>query len=196
MSTRNLKTLIVAPLLASALAACASNVAIYDAPTEGSVSTITFFNATEHQNATLVTFDDSNSCAGRRYIRFDNDRSIPPGSTRTTTLSADREFALLATLNTVENEDYAIELGVTGSGPEPVLSRGFTAIGCNALLSFPVESEKDYYVVVSGPETAGTCSVAVSEIFSEGMILPVQARKRIIRESWGEPRSYCEPLGD
>ena len=103
---------------------------------------------------------------------------------------------MLATLNTVEKENYAIELGVTGSGPEPVLSRGFTAIGCNALLSFAVEPDKDYYVVVAGPERAGSCSVAVSELFSEGMIVPVEVHKRTSRETWGEPRSFCLPLDD
>ena len=196
MYSSKFRVLFAATLIVPALFACATDVAIYDAPSAGPMSTITFANATEHQNATLIAFDDADACVGRRYMHFDNDRSIPPGDTRTTTLAAEREFALLATLNTVENEAYAIELGVTGSGPEPVLSRGFTAIGCNALVSFPVEPDKDYYVVVSGPETAGTCSVAVSEIFSEGMILPVQARKRTRRETWGEPRSFCEPIDE
>ena len=186
--------MLAASLVVSALSACASNVAIYAAPTAGPVSTITFSNATEHQNATLIAFDDGNACVGRRYVRFGSDRSVPPGDTRMTTLVAGREFAFLATLNTVENENYAIELGVTGSGPEPVLSRGFRAIGCNALLSFSVEPDKDYYVVVSGPETAGSCSVTVSELFSEGMILPVDVQRRTPRESWGEPRSFCEPI--
>lgn len=190
------RVLLAVSLAVSTLSACASNVAIYDAPTTGPMSTITFSNATEHQNATLIAFDDGNACIGRRYMRFDNDRSVPPGSKRTTTLAAEREFAFLATLNTVENEDYAIELGVTGSGPEPVLSRGFTAIGCNALLSFAVEPDKDYYVVVAGPETAGTCAVAVSEIFSEGMILPVRVHRRNSRDAWGEHRSFCEPLDE
>lgn len=196
MQSGSLKKLLAASLVLSALSACASNVAIYTAPTAGPVSTITFSNATEHQNATLIAFDDGNACVGRRYMRFGSDRSVPPGDTRTTTLAAGREFAFLATLNTVENEDYAIELDVTGSGPEPVLSRGFTAIGCNALLSFAVEPDKDYYVVVSGPETAGTCAVTVSEIFAEGMILPVEVHRRTSRETWGEYRSFCEPLGE
>ena len=144
MNLSKLKHPLLAPLAVFTLSACAPNVAIYTAPTSGPVSTITFFNATEHQNATLIAFDDGNACVGRRYMVFDNSRSIPPGDTRTTTLAAEREFALLTSLNTVENEDYAIELGVTGSGPEPVLSRGFTAIGCSALLSIPRRSDPPF----------------------------------------------------
>ena len=194
MSSRNSVSAIAAALVLLAISGCASDVAIYEPPTEEPTSIVTFVNSTEIQRGTFIAFQDATACTGREFIRFDNDNALPPGNSRSTRVAAGREFAFLASLNTVESENYAIELGVTGSGPEPVLSRRFAAIGCNSLVSFSVEQDKDYYIVLSGPESAGSCSVSVSELYSEGMILPVKAKKRSSRETWGQPKSYCEPL--
>ncbi len=177
-----------------ALFGCATDVSIYEPPTEEPTSVITFVNSSEQQRGTFIAFQDATACTGRQYIRFDEDKTIPAGNSRSTRVAAGSDFAFLASLDTVESENYAIELGVTGSGPEPVLSKRFAAIGCNSLVSFPVEPDKDYYIVLSGPESAGSCSVSVSEIYSGGMILPVKAKKRTSRETWGQPKSYCEPL--
>ncbi len=177
------------------LGACATNVAIYEPPTEEPTSVITFVNSSENQRGTFIAFRDATACTGRQYIRFDDNSTLPPGKSRSTRVAAGSDFAFLASLNTVESENYAIELGVTGSGPEPVLSKRFAAIGCSSLVSFPVEQDKDYYIVLAGPESAGACAVSISEIYNGGMILPVKASKRTARETWDQPKSYCEPLG-
>jgi hypothetical protein len=176
------------------LFACASDFAVYEAPTAGSLARITFVNASDKHRATLATFDDGVACTGRQYIHFENEYAIPAGSSRSLSVAAGREFALFATLNTVEEEDYAVELGAAGSGPAPVISRRFSAIGCNAGLSFPVEPENNYQVLISEPESSDACSVEVSEIHAEGADVPVETSERAIRSSWNESRSYCEPL--
>lgn len=194
LGMRKIKMIIVSSLALLTLAACASDFAIYEAPTTGRVSTIKFVNASENHRATLVTFDDGINCTGRRPIQFENEYAIPAGSSRSLSFAAGREFALFATLNRIEDEEYAVELGVTGSGPAPVVSRRFTAIGCDARLSFPIEPANNYQVVISGPESSGSCSVVVSEIHAEGMVAPVETSERIARSSWDKTRSYCEPL--
>ncbi len=196
LNSRNTVSTFAACIVSLALGACATDAVIYEPPTEEPTSTVTFVNGSDNQNGTFVAFQDARACTGRQTIQFDKDKTIPAGNSRSTRVAAGSEFAFFASLNTVESEDYAIELGVTGSGPEPVLSKRFSAIGCHSIVSFTVEQDKDYYIVLSGPESAGSCAVSVSEIYSGGMVLPVKARKRASRETWGQPKSYCEPLID
>ncbi len=192
---RDTRSVCAAAIALASLSGCASDMAIYEPPSTEPTSIVTFVNSSESQRGTFIAFEDATACTGRRYIRFDSENAIPAGNSRSTRVAAGSDFAFLASLNTVENENYAIELGVTGSGPEPVLSRRFAAIGCSSLVSFSVEPDKDYYIVLSGPVAAGACSVAVSEIYAEGMILPVKTQTRVSRETWERPKSYCKPLG-
>ena len=193
---RRFKTLFVPSFALAALCACASDFAVYEAPAAGRLSDITFVNASEDHSVSLVTFDDGVACIGRRQIGFGNEDSIPAGDSRALSVAAGREFALLATMSTIEEEEYSVELGATGSGPAPAISRRFTAIGCRAGVSFPVQSERRYEVVISERELSDPCSVAVSEIHADGVVVPVDATARDIRSSWNEHRSYCEPLAD
>ncbi len=193
---RRFKTTAVPCLALLTLGACASDFAIYEAPTTGPVSTITFINASKEQTATLITFGDGRACTGRQHIRFNNEYVLPTGSSQPLPVAAGREFALYAVLNTVEEEEYTIELGVTGSGPEPVISRQFSSIGCKAGLSFPVQPENDYEVVISERESSGSCSVVVSEVRADGAFASVEATERKIRTSADENNSFCEPLAN
>lgn len=192
---RIIKTIIAPVFALLTFFGCASNFAIYEAPTAGPLSKITFNNAAEIQSVNLVTFDDGSDCTGGRNIRFENDNTIPAGSSRSMTIGADRELAIFATLNTIESEDYAVELGVTGSGPAPVVSRTVLAIGCNAGVSFPVEPGNHYRMVISEPESEESCSIAVSKIDTEGLAIPVEITERSMRSPRGDPGSYCESLG-
>ena len=191
---RRFKTIAFPCLALSALSACASDFVVYEAPTTGPVSTITFVNASKEQTASLMTFADGRACTGRRHIRLNNEYVLPTGSSRSLTVPAGREFALYAVLNTVEEEEYSIELGVTGSGPAPVRSRQLSSIGCKAGLSFPVRLDNDYEVVISERESSGSCSVVVSEVRADGALASVEATERNIRNSADESNSFCEPL--
>ena len=177
-----------------ALGACASDFVIYEAPITGPVSKLTFVNASKEQTANLMTFVDGRTCTGRRHIRFNNDYVLPSGSSHSLTVPGGQEFALYAVLNTVEVEELSIELGVTGSGPVPVISRHFSSIGCKAGLSFPVQLEKDYEVVISERESSGSCSVVVSEVRADGLFASVETTERNIRSSADKSNSFCEPL--
>ncbi len=194
MSNRINKTITIPIIALVTLSACASDFAIYEVPATGQLSTIKFVNSSENHSATLTTFDDGLACIGRRYIHFENDVSIPAGDSRPLTVAAGREFALFATLNRIEDEEYSVELGVTGSGPAPVMSRSFSSIGCTARLSFPVDPRIDYQVVISGPDPSGSCSVAVSKIDAQGLVVPVRASERARRASRDKLGSFCEPL--
>lgn len=194
MSDRVNATISIPIIALLSLFACASDVAIYEAPVAGQLSKITIVNASENHSASLTTFDDGLACTGRRYIHFENDVSIPAGNSQPLTVSAGREFALFATLNRIEYEEYGVELGVTGSGPAPVISRSFSSIGCTARLSFPVEPATDYQAVISGPDPSGSCSVSVSEIDAEGRVVPVRTSERMQRASRDKNGSFCEPL--
>ena len=176
------------------LGACAADFAIYKEPTAGPVSNISFINASKEQTATLMTFADGHACKGRQHIRFNNEYVLPSGSSYSLTVPADREFALYAVLNTVEVEEYSVELGVTGSGPAPVISRQLSSIGCKAGLSFPVQLGNDYEVVISERESSGLCSVVVSEVRAGGVFASVEATARNIRTSADKSNSFCEPL--
>ena len=191
---RRFETIAVASLALLALGACASDFAIYEAPTTGPVSKITFTNGSKEQTATLMTFADGRSCTGRRHIRFNNEDVLPSGSSHSVIVPAGREFALYAVLNTVEVEELSVELGVTGSGPAPVISRQFSSIGCKAGLSFAVHLEKNYEVVISERESSGLCSVVVSEVRANGVFASVEATERNIRTLADESNSFCEPL--
>ncbi len=190
-----LLTKIAVPCLALlTLGACASDFTIYEAPTTGPVSKLTFVNASKEQTATLMTFVDGRTCTGRRHIRFNNEYVLPSRSSHSLNVPAGQEFALYAVLNTVEVEELSVELGVTGSGPAPIISRQFSSIGCKAGLSFPVQMEKDYEVVISERESSGLCSVVVSEVRADGVFASVETRERIIRNSADKDNSFCEPL--
>ena len=191
---RRFKTIAVPCLAILALGACAADLTIYEEPTAGPVSNITFINASKEQTATLMTFADGRACTGRRHIRFNNEYVLPTGSSNSLAVPADREFALYAVLNTVEVEVYSVELGVTGSGPEPVISRKLSSIGCKAGLSFPVQLDKDYEVVISEPDSSGSCSVVVSEVRPDGVFASVEARERDIRNSANKSGAFCQPL--
>jgi hypothetical protein len=194
MSNRINNTISIPIIALTALFACASDFAIYEAPATGQLSKITFVNASENHSATLTTFDDGLACTKRRYIHFEDDASIPAGGSRPLTVAGGREFALFATLNKIEEEEYSVELGVTGSGPAPVLSRSFSSIGCTAGLSFPVEPKTDYQVMISGPDPSQSCSVVVSEIGAQGLVVPVTTSERVIQASENKLGSFCEPL--
>ena len=191
---RRLTIIAVSCLALSWLGACASDFTLYEEPTAGPVSNITFVNASKEQTATLMTFADGQSCTGRRHIRFNNDYVLSTGSSQSLVVPAGREFALYVVLNTVEVEELEIELGVTGSGPEPVVRRQLSSIGCKTGLSFPIQLESDYEVVISERESSGSCSVVVSEVRADGAFLSVEAADRNIRTSADESNSYCERL--
>ena len=193
---RRSKTIAISCLTLLALGACASDFAIYEAPTTGPVSKITFVNASEEQTATLMTFVNGRACTGRRHIRFNNEYVLPTGSSQSLTVAAGRDFTLYAVLNTVEQEEYSIELGVTGSGPAPVISRQLSSIGCKAGLSFPVRLGNDYEVVISERDPSGSCSVVVSEVRANGVFASVEATERNIRNSGDKNNSFCEPLAE
>ncbi len=191
---RRIKTITCSGLALFTLGACASDFVVYEAPTTGPVSTVTFINASREQTAALMTFADGLTCTGRRHIRFNNEYVLPTGSAHSLAVPAGREFALYAVLNTVEVEKYEVELGVTGSGPEPVISRELSSIGCKAGLSFPVRLGADYEVVISERESSGMCSVVVSEVRANGIFASVEATDRNIRTSADKSNSFCEPL--
>ncbi len=191
---RCIKNIAVPFFAVLALGACASDFTIYEAPTTGPVSKLTFVNASKEQTATLMTFADGRTCTGRRHIRINNEYVLPSRSSHSLNVPADQEFALYAVLNTVEVEELSVELGVTGSGPEPVISRKLSSIGCKAGLSFPIQMEKDYEVVISERETSGLCSVVVSEVRANGVFASVETRRRNIRNSADRSNSFCEPL--
>lgn len=182
---------IVAPLT---LAACATDFAAYEPPTTGTLSKLTVVNTSEDHSATLTTFDDGLTCTGGRRIHFDNEVAIPAGDSRSATIAAGREFVLFVRLNKIEEEEYGVELGATGRGPAPVISRSLSSIGCIKRISFPVEQEFDYQAAIYGPDPSGSCSVRVSKRGAGGFVEPISARVREVRETRDEFGSYCEPL--
>ncbi len=194
MNKRSFKKITLPTFALLTLCACASNFEVYESPVTGRLSKITFVNAAEIQKANFVTFDDGVSCTGRRHIQFKNEDAVPAGNTGSLTVTAGREFALFTTLATIESEDYGIDIGMTGGGPRPVISRSFSAIGCNARLSFKVEPESDYHVVISEPASSGSCSVAVSKIDKKGGIVSVDTTQRTSRSPRNGTGPFCEPL--
>ena len=110
------------------------------------------------------------------------------------TVAAGREFALFVRLATIESEEYGIDIGLTGGGPMPAISRTFAAIGCSARLSFEVEPKNDYHIVISEPTSSGSCSVVVSEIDKEGELVAVATTQRTIRSPRDGTGPFCEPL--
>lgn len=176
------------------LCACASNIAVYESPTFGRLSKITFVNAAETQDASLITFDDGIACTGRRHIQFEGEDAIPAGSSRTITAEAGREFALFVRLASIESDEYGIDIGITGGGPAPAIRRTVRAIGCSANLSFDVEPENGYQIVISEPMSSGSCSVVVSKNGKEGGLVAVESIQRIIQSPRNEAGAFCEPL--
>jgi len=194
MNARVIRTSL-APLFALlTLCACASNIAVYESPTLGRLSKITFANAAEIQEASLMTFVDGITCTGRRRIRIEDEDAISAGSSRTISAAANREFALFVRLASIEDDEYSVELGVSGGGPAPVIRRTVTDIGCNASLSFAVEPENHYHVEISEPTASGSCSVVVSRINMEGELVAVKSTQRITRTPRNDSGPFCEPL--
>ena len=176
------------------ICACAPNLAVYESPTLGPLSDITFVNAAKAQAASLVTFVDGTTCTGKRQIRFENDAAVPPGESRTLSVSAGREFALFATLPTIEDEEFGVDLGVTGSGPSPVTRRTVAAIGCNANVSFEIEPQHAYQILIAEPTASRLCSVAVSRIDKEGEVVAIEPTARIARSPRDSLGPFCEPV--
>ena len=195
MPVRKIRVLSVSTIAFLTLCACASNIAVYESPTSGRIAEITFVNAADMQEASLTTFVDGTTCSGKQQIHFDNKSAIPAGSNRTITAAGDREFALFARLATIESEEHGVDLGVTGSGPEPVIRHTVRAIGCNANLSFQVEPDNDYRVVLSEPKSSKSCSVLVSKIDKLGEIVEIETTQRTIRTPRDQIGPFCEPLG-
>lgn len=195
MPVHKIEVLAASSFTVLTLCACASNIAVYESPTSGRIAEITFVNAADIQEARLTTFVDGTTCTGRRQIRFENESAIRAGNTRTITAAADREFALFARLPTIESEEYGVDLGVTGSGPEPVIRRTVRAIGCNANLSFQVEPDNVYRVVLSEPKSSESCSVVVSKIDKQGESVEIETTQRTIRTPQDQSGPFCEPPG-
>lgn len=194
MNARYFRILAIITLGFSVLCACVSNFAVYEPPTSGRLSKITFVNLADTQKASVATFDDGITCTRRRHIQFENEDGISAGGSRSLIVAAGKEFALFASLDTIEMDEYGIDLGITGGGPAPVITRSVTAIGCNAKLSFEVEPDKDYQIVMSEPVTAGFCSIVVSAVNENGERVEVETAQRILRSPRDELGSFCEPL--
>ncbi len=194
MSMRNFRIVAIPTLALLTVCACASNFAVYESPTSGQLSRITFANTATKQKVGLATFDDGTTCTRRRHIQFGNEDGIPAGGYRSLTVVADKKFTLFASLDTIQNDEYGVDIGITGGGPAPVMTRTVTAIGCNARLSFEVEPDTDYRVVISEPVSSESCSVVVSEVNEEGELVAVETAQRIFRSPRGELGSFCEPL--
>jgi hypothetical protein len=141
-----------------------------------------------------MTFVDGITCTGRRRIRIEDEDAISAGSSRTISAAANREFALFVRLASIEDDEYSVELGVSGGGPAPVIRRTVTDIGCNASLSFAVEPENHYHVEISEPTASGSCSVVVSRINMEGELVAVKSTQRITRTPRNDSGPFCEPL--
>lgn len=194
MKARILKVFAALSFAILTLCACASNVAVYESPTSGQLSKITLVNAAEIQEASLTTFVDGTTCTGRRRIHFEDEAAIPAGNSRSITAAAGREFALFARLTTIESEEYGVDIGITGGGPTPVIRHTVTAIGCNANLSFEVEPENDYHIVLSEPTSSGSCSVVVSKIDKDDELVAMESTERITRSPRDELGPFCDPL--
>jgi len=177
------------------LCACTPIIDIYEPPTVGRMAEIRFVNAARIQEATLTTFDDGVTCTGKHQIYFENKPTILAGDSGTMTAAAGREFALFARLATVEHEEYGVDLSVTGGGPAPAIRRTTKAIGCNANLSFQVEPNTDYQIVLSEPESSASCSIAVSKIDRQGEFVKINTTLRTARTPRDQIGPFCEPLG-
>lgn len=194
MNSRSIR-IFSTPLIALlVLCACASDFAIYEPPTLGRLSTITFVNAADSQDASLVTFVDGTHCTGRRQIQFEGEGAIPAGSSRTITAAAGREFTLFVRLASIASDEYGVDIGMTGGGPAPAIRRTVTAIGCSANLSFDAEPENDYHIVISEPTSSASCSVVVSKNGHEGGLVTVESTPRIIQSPRNKTGAFCQPL--
>ena len=194
MSTRYVRTHSIAATVFLTLCACASNFAVYESPSSGRLSEITIVNAAESQKASLATFDDGRACTRKRHIQFDNKDGLAAGTVRSLVVAAGKEFALFASLDAIETDEYGVELGMTSGGPAPVRRRTVMAIGCSAKLSFEVEPDKSYHIVISEPVSSRRCSVMVSEIGDEGRLVAIDSTRRAARPARDELGSFCEPL--
>ena len=194
MNSRRFKIISIPTLAILSLCACVSNFAVYEPPTSGVLSNITFVNSAISQKARLATFDEGITCTRRRHIQFAKEDGIPAGKSRSLVLAAGKEFALFASLDAIESDEYEVEIGMTGGGPGPLRKRNVLAIGCNARLSFEVEPGKDYHVLITEPESSESCSVVVSETNEEGELTAVRTTQRTSRSPGDELGSFCEPL--
>ncbi|MCH9694845.1 MAG: hypothetical protein K0U72_10080 [Gammaproteobacteria bacterium] len=174
MSARCLAIQSMQALALLVLSACASSIAVYETPTSGEVAVITLVNAAATQRVNLTTFDDGKTCTGRRLIQFDGKDGLSPESTRTLAVTAGEVFTLFASMDTIGDDDYGVELGATSGGPAPVMRRNITAIGCNVDLSFQINAGERYEVIISEPDLSRACSVRVSAMDEAGLPVAVE----------------------
>lgn len=176
------------------LCACTPMIDAYEPPTAGQMAGIRFVNAARIQEATLITFVDGVTCAGKQQIYFAKKPTLLAGDSGTITAAAGREFALFARLATFDHEEYSVDLSVTGGGPAPATRRTVSAIGCNANLSFQVESNTDYQIELSEPESSASCLVVVSKIDRQGELVKINTTPRTVRTPRDQIEAFCEPL--
>lgn len=158
----------IAVLSSILLCSCAANVPVFEPPTSGATSNITFVNNAKTQRASFDTFQDGTTCMGRRRIQFGNDTRIPAGGSGYATVAAGREFALFASLDKIESDELSVDIGMTGGGPAPVKTRTVLAIGCSVEVSFTPGPGKSYEVAMSDATSPGLCSLDVFEIDGNG----------------------------
>lgn len=194
MRIRNIEVLLVASGTFLVLCACAPTIEIYEPPTSGQTVEITVLNAARIQEATITTFLDGVTCMGRRQVYFDDKPAIRAGNSGSMTTPADTEFALFARLATIEHEEYSVELSATSGAPTPTIKRSTGAIGCNATLSFRVEANTAYQIVLSEPISSASCSIAVSKIAGQGENIEVDTTLRSARTPRNQIGPFCEPL--
>jgi hypothetical protein len=190
----NIALLLVASCTSFALCACAPAIEIYEAPTSGQITEITFVNATRIQEATLITFLDGETCMGRRQIYIDDKPAIHAGDRGSLAVPADAAFALSARLSTIEHEEYSVELSASSGAPSPAIKRSTAAIGCTVNLSFRVEPDATYQIVISEPDSSASCLVAVSKISRQGEITEVITTPRRPLAPRNQIGPFCEPL--
>lgn len=186
--------LAVSALCIAALGACATNYTPYESPTSGPLATIALFNAANTQRAELETFDDGKTCRGKQRIQFEGGGQMPAGSSRSLAVTAGQTFTLFVSLDTIETDEYAIELGMTTGAPSPVRNRSFSAIGCTARLSFDIEPEQNYQIEISEAVSSRSCTVRVLEVSDMGQLVPVETVQRTLRQPRNELGPFCEPL--
>lgn len=161
------------------LGSCAASIPVFEPPTSGATSNITFVNNAKTQRASFDTFEDGTTCTGRRRIQFGNDTGIFAGGSGTVTVAAGRELALFASLARIESDELSVDIGMTGGGPAPVKTRTVRAIGCSVEVSFEPGPGKNYEVAISEATSPGLCTLDVFDIDGKGTRSPVATSDRV-----------------
>lgn len=191
-NARALKFGSIAALGLLTLGACTSNFAVYESPNRGRLATITVVNEAETQNARFATFDDGRTCTRRRHIQFTSGEAITPGESLSFSVAAGKDVSVFAALDRISTNEYAVDVGMTGGGPTPVVTPTVTALGCNAIVTLDVEPGQDYRVAVSEAATSRSCAIEAAEISDGGNRLAVKAVERVARFPRDERGSFCE----